>query len=742
VFHFQFFASRLFLVIMDGPGGGQARQKQQQQHAAPNKNNASTAGAVSGGRMSSIHHHHQHQQQQWLQQEQQHQEQQQRERQQQQQQQAMVEPVLQVEVQVGASSAAAASDNNNNQYRNNRNSRSFQPEPEEHLEQNQEQQDRQQRRRLRIDVENENLRRQLEAALAENATLRAEKATLRAENASLDEEVSVMALLRAHGGIPRMETNTSATPSLRGHAPATILEMSEKSVLNAFIHKIKVNFKKTNSDQLIKSGVAGQLGPNWNHRQTLLSNFNEASPAFHMTLLLRDVLHCMGLSSSASVGQEMSLFAMRPDIVIVRSKCRAILLVEVKNPGEDGRKALEHNVAAGQAFDYGMGLKQMGNDNGIVLMTTYDHMRISCLNDCSTSTTTAGSIMSVAAQRRIETDTPSSSLVADSKPIPSPEKKGPLTVIPRDSGARDNRGNADRLHPPDSESWWGKSKFWAKSPKTRRELYCSEIFGREVMFEALYFAITCGIVAWEQAEGSAVPDLVPDEGAMLDRLVACVGKTSFAWETIKGTASYKLKTSWRKNMKVYLYSVLGHGCSGKVYLGSSSAGEMFAVKLYLFDPKVMTTHFRAVDNKKAQDEYRKKLEKTRSVEVAKWKALYPCYRKSVFEIDLNKTPGLIMPYVASIPMTKRLAMIPEIQKELERLGKLGWAYKETDLRWRHIGLRTDGKGKENVILVDMESTESIAPKTVEEAVDESVKGLKLHAVGEPVSAPMEFFHSG
>jgi hypothetical protein len=206
-----------------------------------------------------------------------------------------------------------------------------------------------------------------------------------------------MALLQAHGGIPQMEMNTAAAPSLGGKR-ATVLDMSENMQVEAFIENTEVNFKEANTDEWIKSGVAGLLGPKWNHSQTMLSNFNEASPSFYVTLLLHDVLHCLHMSSSASLGQEMSIFAMRPDIVIVRSRCRAILLIKVKNPGEDGKKVLENNVPAGQVFDYAMGLKQMGNDNGIVLLTTYDYLRIACLNDCSTSTTTP-SIMAVAAER-------------------------------------------------------------------------------------------------------------------------------------------------------------------------------------------------------------------------------------------------------------------------------------------------------------------------------------------------------
>jgi hypothetical protein len=94
--------------------------------------------------------------------------------------------------------------------------------------------------------------------------------------------------------------------------------------------------------------------------------------------------------------------------------------------------------------------------------------------------------------------------------------------------------------------------------------------------------------------------------------------------------------------------------------------------------------------------------------MAKWRALYPCYRDSVFKIELNESPGLIMPYVASIPMDARLGMIPQIRKEL---GKLGWAYKKTDLRWRHIGFRMDDMGD------------------------------KRHAVAESVNTPMEIIHS-
>ena len=118
-------------------------------------------------------------------------------------------------------------------------------------------------------------------------------------------------------------------------------------------------------------------------------------------------------------------------------------------------------------------------------------------------------------------------------------------------------------------------------------IHFSKIFDRTNIFKTICFAVVCGLVAAEESTNGGNETLVPEEGAHIEKCVAVVTKDLFHWEYLKSTVTYQLKMRWQINMKVFLHCVLGHGCSGKVYLASDSRGRMFAVKLYLYDSKIM-----------------------------------------------------------------------------------------------------------------------------------------------------------
>ena len=109
-----------------------------------------------------------------------------------------------------------------------------------------------------------------------------------------------------------------------------------------------------------------------------------------------------------------------------------------------------------------------------------------------------------------------------------------------------------------------------------------------------------------------------------------------------------------------------------------------------------------------------------------------------------------MPYVASIPVERRKSLLPKIRKELQRFAVAGLSYRNSDVRWRHIGLRKDHHGEEQIVLVDLESMQSQhkdkqvvgSPSKDEiEAVKSAVCELARRAAGEPVQDPKELIHA-
>ena len=55
-----------------------------------------------------------------------------------------------------------------------------------------------------------------------------------------------------------------------------------------------------------------------------------------------------------------------------------------------------------------------------------------------------------------------------------------------------------------------------------------------------------------------------------------------------------------------------------------------------------------------------------------------------------------MPFIALIPLRQQNDLLPQIQKEMERVWDLGYVYKKTNIRWRHIGLQKDADNKETI----------------------------------------------
>jgi hypothetical protein len=555
-----------------------------------------------------------------------------------------------------------------------------------------------------------------------------------------DYACSVKEMLENYKDFPEIMRNTAATPSVSsnnsngssfkndgdGEQTKKQAVPIKKPILHvdAIIHPMKANFAKyldqfeinlthKNGD-LVKSTITPRM-----EGRTKLPNFNEGSIAFHVVCTLHDVLLCLGLSSDTEVGQEMSIFALRPDIVVVRHLNQIIMVVEVKNPGQDGSHVVTNASAAGQVYNYAKGLQQMGIDHPFVCLSTYSHMTIWALEESSEDIFKKA--VAILKEGRIN----KASQNGEKKENPSPEKNG-IKIVPCDIYRKGMHATVESSKQDESEC---------------PIIYHSSTFVLQGMFKALYFAIVCGIVAVEDSKKED-HKLIPEEGESVDRCMAMLQESSFSWKTLKCTASYCLQKNWQPNRKVFLHCVLGHGSSGKVYLGSDINGCMFAVKLYLFDEKIMQS-FSQKDNSEEKEKQKMLATKRRDDEVAKWKQMYPSYRKCIYGGFLCEVPCLIMPYVAPIPMNRRVELIDKIEKELQRFAGEQFVYKQSDLRWRHIGLRKDQSGDEKIILIDMESMVSgahLSQEGIKEQVEKFVKELKERAVNEPLNPAQEIIH--
>ena len=554
------------------------------------------------------------------------------------------------------------------------------------------------------------------------------------------EDASVKRLLATFGGMPSMKKNYGATASLpnsngkRGndnncesaskkqkgpnHKPATIMNL-EPANIPTMLKDLKINFFEKRSQgeiKPVKSTLAVSLGKNRDDEDAQLSNFNEASVSLHLVSALQDVQACLGLTN-AEVGQEMSFFSMRPDLVVLKENDTIVLVIEVKNARSNAQAVMDSEKAAGRCLDHAYALKSTNIEKPIVCLSTYSKMRI------GSSEQSIEGIIKKAMERlnEVTAENPFTSVPSsDKKPKPGPEKIGKATKIPLDS--------------KEEEKDITPASFEVENEE--RMMYFSSTFDLKNMFQALTLAVACGCISAvesQEANGDG-SDLhlkqIPEEGEVITkRLYNEVRENSCKWVTLQSTeakilkATYKLKTDWRSDLKVYMSLILGMGNKGKVYLCMDSLGRHFAVKMLFLDSKFMGRfcHDDGMDKKTQKMEALKEI---LSTEAERWKEIYPEYKVAIWEGILNALPCLAMPYVASIPMKRRneVELLVKIETEAMRIAKLG--YFCDYICWRDIGLRLGNGGEEKIVFVDMERMIELGEKTPDEVVEKCMDSLR------------------
>eukprot|EP00978_Attheya_sp_CCMP212_P038568 scaffold192250_cov49-Attheya_sp.AAC.1 len=100
--------------------------------------------------------------------------------------------------------------------------------------------------------------------------------------------------------------------------------------------------------------------------------------------LVKDALRIMGLEYDCKVRLELSVFSLRPDIIVLHHTSLGILLIiQIKKPDTPGSKqdsVFNSPKVAGQLFDYLMGMYNLVNATPFAVLSTYKHMTIAWLD--------------------------------------------------------------------------------------------------------------------------------------------------------------------------------------------------------------------------------------------------------------------------------------------------------------------------------------------------------------------------
>ena len=114
----------------------------------------------------------------------------------------------------------------------------------------------------------------------------------------------------------------------------------------------------------------------------ILTYESEADVQGFVQRLLNDAIAVIGAVYDCITRLELSVFYLRPDIIVVSYRESGIILVvEVKKPDKPGKESVfVSRKVGGQVYDYLMGMHHMGNATPFGILSTYEYMTIAWLD--------------------------------------------------------------------------------------------------------------------------------------------------------------------------------------------------------------------------------------------------------------------------------------------------------------------------------------------------------------------------
>ena len=413
--------------------------------------------------------------------------------------------------------------------------------------------------------------------------------------------------------------------------------------------------------------------------------------------LLMDAIAVLGLLYDCKVRMELSVFSLRPDIIVLHHKKLGILLVvEVKKPDTPGSKqpsVFEAPKVGGQLFDYLMGMYNMGNATPFGILSTYEFMTIAWLNTPRSNEIMAQQSLSFSSAPILEREKSNEEAEPNGSPSPLPtERVVPSYVFPTSSVEQ----NDSRTEPIEDDF--------------PREILYSPRYKYDEALKATVLALRCGLeAAKERSERTLLK-----QGDVITEICALCHPTGLAWKKVPETTIDYVSCPAPQTRQLYLWKDLGRGSSGRALLAFSTSGRTCVVKFFHYKRSELPDDNDEAAIQKLKDKSRIQAEKERTL----WHRMYPQYKSAVRIMELNQMYGIVMPYFDPVQSHERVGYLPAIRSLLVRFKEEGYRYEDGDLRWRHVGIR----GQE-VALIDVGSLEAVEDAQ-EIDVDEQIAILR------------------
>jgi hypothetical protein len=487
-------------------------------------------------------------------------------------------------------------------------------------------------------------------------------------------------------GIPALAANAAQEPH------EDLKRSADVKMDNEFVTEEDLNFFKANAlakdGALESSSLLDEQKSSWNHE---LTYENEATVRNYVRALIKDALKSMTCHQSFQVFCEVTIFSLRPDLIVVmHPNLGVILVVEVKNPGE---KVFTSKHIAGQIHDYLKGMVRLGHSTPFVVLCSYEEMVFARLTGTDPDREYREIVENSKELLKNASGKHKDSIAAvEKKPSTSPAGKG---IKNKDAS---EPWIPDSPKPPEPGEEEDEDAAAAKDDDEKDQnpvIAYSQVFCRANVFKAMILAIECGIQSLNTVD-EALRNFLPPQAEQVEVDLPFVAATSFKWKMCTKPLDYNQSSS-NKCKRFHLLAELGRDQCGKVFLACDVFGRTCALKFYLEKPE---------DREQGKTSSEKKAEEMAKTELQRWKDLYPKFKECSHKLKLNHQIVLKMPYFTSVPVKKRLDMdvLRQVKSLLEQFQSKGLYYEE--VRWRHVGCSNDEMGKLVVTMLDLGSLTS------------------------------------
>ena len=429
---------------------------------------------------------------------------------------------------------------------------------------------------------------------------------------------------------------------------------------------------------------------------------------------------------------ERSLFACRPDIMVVRdTNGIGLLAVEVKQPipsaGENlvPQTLVEKPKVLGHAFDHAMAMDAFGQGTAIVIITSFSESYLCSLNesDFKEEEEEEGNESDIKERGDGDEITKSKDVRLTQSP---PEKKTPMmftrapTVSYDGSSSRSSSNNSPPTSSLASESPDDLGLFTKGT--NNRLLYRSKSYQPHLLVKLVYSALKVAKKKYKDSTRT-IYELSPEKAYVFPKALRVVEDIAgYFWGDLRVKLDQKIvsqsvgrndplrkRTATEKTVddndekSYYIIGSLGHGATSNVYQALNSSGKQVALKVYVNNRDNNTGDLMT----KASFEKVAKL--ATKTEADNLRTFYPFLKEEVKVVKLFGLYCVVMPLFEPVAKEKRTDQLPKIKDVLTRtFQQQKKKYKDEDIRWRHVGNYKDNKGGQHCILYDLSDLDGLS----------------------------------